>query len=121
MTADRRSALIEIAIEPKSKADQEKLGIALAKLAAEDPSFRVSTDRESGQTILKGMSELHLADKVDILRRIHKVDADVGAPQVAFLRAHHQACGSEVHPQETERRYRPVRGSVDRGRAERAR
>jgi elongation factor G len=76
--------LIEIAIEPKSKADQEKLGIALAKLAAKDPSFRVWTDRESGQTILKGMDELQLANKVDILRRIHKVDAHVGAPQVAF-------------------------------------
>ncbi|MDR3463055.1 MAG: elongation factor G, partial [Beijerinckiaceae bacterium] len=61
--------VIEIAIEPKSKADQEKLGIALSKLAAEDPSFRVSTDQESGQTILKGMGELHLDIKVDILRR----------------------------------------------------
>jgi elongation factor G len=76
--------LIEIAIEPKSKADQEKLGIALAKLAAEDPSFRVSTDAESGQTILKSMSELHLDGKIDILRRIHKVDANVGSPQLAF-------------------------------------
>src|ERR1700739_1667408 len=76
--------VIEIAIEPKSKADQEKLGIALAKLAAEDPSFRVSTDHESGQTILKGMGELHLDIKVDILRRTYKVDANIGAPQVAF-------------------------------------
>src|SRR3954466_10704920 len=76
--------VIEIAIEPKSKADQEKLGIALAKLAAEDPSFRVSTDQESGQTILKGMGELHLDIKVDILRRTYKVDANIGAPQVAF-------------------------------------
>ncbi len=76
--------VIEIAIEPKSKADQEKLGIALAKLAAEDPSFRVSTDTESGQTILKGMGELHLDIKVDILRRTYKVDANIGAPQVAF-------------------------------------
>ncbi|ALA16170.1 MULTISPECIES: elongation factor G [Chelatococcus] len=76
--------VIEIAIEPKSKADQEKLGIALSKLAAEDPSFQVSTDQESGQTILKGMGELHLDIKVDILRRTYKVDANVGAPQVAY-------------------------------------
>src|SRR6201982_1179696 len=75
--------VIEIAIEPKSKADQEKLGVALAKLAAEDPSFRVSTDQESGQTILKGMGELHLDIKVDILRRTYKVDASVGAPEGA--------------------------------------
>ena len=76
--------VIEIAIEPKSKADQEKLGVALAKLATEDPSFRVSTDQESGQTILKGMGELHLDIKVDILKRTYKVDANIGAPQVAF-------------------------------------
>ncbi len=76
--------VIEIAIEPKSKADQEKLGLALAKLAAEDPSFRVSTDQESGQTILKGMGELHLDIKVDILKRTYKVDANIGAPQVAY-------------------------------------
>jgi len=76
--------VIEIAIEPKSKADQEKLGVALAKLAAEDPSFRVSTDAESGQTILKGMGELHLDIKVDILKRTYKVDANIGAPQVAY-------------------------------------
>ena len=76
--------VIEIAIEPKSKADQEKLGLALQKLAAEDPSFRVSTDQESGQTILKGMGELHLDIKVDILKRTYKVDANIGAPQVAY-------------------------------------
>jgi elongation factor G len=76
--------VIEIAIEPKSKADQEKLGVALQKLAAEDPSFRVSTDQESGQTILKGMGELHLDIKVDILRRTYKVDANIGQPQVAY-------------------------------------
>jgi elongation factor G len=76
--------VIEIAIEPKSKADQEKLGVALAKLAAEDPSFRVSTDPESGQTILKGMGELHLDIKVDILKRTYRVDANIGAPQVAY-------------------------------------
>src|SRR5438552_3252614 len=76
--------VIEIAIEPKSKADQEKLGTALAKLVAEDPSFRVTTDQESGQTILKGMGELHLDIKVDILKRTYKVDANIGAPQVAY-------------------------------------
>ena len=76
--------VIEIAIEPKSKADQEKLGVALQKLASEDPTFRVSTDPESGQTRLKGMGELHLDIKVDILRRTYKVDANIGAPQVAY-------------------------------------
>jgi elongation factor G len=76
--------VIELAVEPKSKADQEKLGVALAKLAAEDPSFRVSTDHETGQTILKGMGELHLDIKVDILRRTYKVEANIGAPQVAY-------------------------------------
>src|SRR5476649_1286215 len=76
--------LVEIAIEPKWRADQKKLDIALAKLAAEDPSFLVSTDHESGQIILKGMGELHLDIKVDILRRTYKVDANVGAPQVAY-------------------------------------
>jgi elongation factor G len=76
--------VIEIAIEPKTKADQEKMGMALARLAQEDPSFRVSTDQESGQTILKGMGELHLDIKVDILKRNYKIDANVGAPQVAY-------------------------------------
>ena len=76
--------VIEVAIEPKTKADQEKMGMALQRLAQEDPSFRVSTDQESGQTILKGMGELHLDIKVDILRRTYKVDANVGAPQVAY-------------------------------------
>jgi elongation factor G len=76
--------VIEIAVEPKTKADQERLGVALSRLAAEDPSFRVSTDPESGQTILKGMGELHLDIKVDILRRTHKVEVNVGAPQVAY-------------------------------------
>jgi elongation factor G len=76
--------VIEIAIEPKSKADQEKLGVALAKLVTEDPSFRVTTDQESGQTIIKGMGELHLDIKVDILKRTYKVEANIGAPQVAY-------------------------------------
>ena len=76
--------VIEIAVEPKSKADQEKLGVALAKLASEDPSFQVSTDHESGQTILRGMGELHLDIKIDILKRTYKVEANIGAPQVAY-------------------------------------
>jgi elongation factor G len=76
--------VIEIAIEPKSKADQERLGVALQKLASEDPTFRVNTDQESGQTILRGMGELHLDIKVDILRRTYKVDANIGQPQVAY-------------------------------------
>jgi elongation factor G len=76
--------VIEQSIEPKTKADQEKLGVALAKMVAEDPSFTVHTDQESGQTIMKGMGELHLDIKVDILRRTYKVDANIGAPQVAY-------------------------------------
>lgn len=76
--------VIEMAVEPKTKADQEKMATALIKLAAEDPSFRVSTDQESGQTIIKGMGELHLDIKVDILKRTHKVEVNVGAPQVAY-------------------------------------
>ncbi|CAN5119686.1 elongation factor G [soil metagenome] len=76
--------VIEQAIEPKTKAEQEKLGVALQKMVAEDPSFTVHTDQESGQTIMKGMGELHLDIKVDILRRTYKVDATIGAPQVAY-------------------------------------
>jgi elongation factor G len=76
--------VIEMMIEPKTKADQEKMGVALHKLAAEDPSFRVSTDSESGETIIKGMGELHLDIKVDILKRTHRVEVNVGAPQVAY-------------------------------------
>ena len=76
--------VIEIAVEPKSKADQEKMGIALARLAAEDPSFRVETNFESGQTIMKGMGELHLDILVDRMRREFKVEANIGAPQVAY-------------------------------------
>ncbi len=76
--------VIEIAVEPRTKGDQEKLGVALSRLAAEDPSFRVTTDTESGQTILKGMGELHLDVKIDVLKRTYKVDVSVGAPQVAY-------------------------------------
>ena len=76
--------VIEVAVEPKTKGDQEKLGVALARLAAEDPSFRVSSDEESGQTVIKGMGELHLEIIVDRMKREFKVDANVGAPQVAY-------------------------------------
>ena len=76
--------VIELSVEPKTKADQEKMGIALNRLSAEDPSFRVSTDHESGQTIIKGMGELHLDIIVDRMKREFKVEANVGAPQVAY-------------------------------------
>jgi len=76
--------VIELSVEPKTKADQEKMGLALSRLSAEDPSFRVSTDHESGQTIIKGMGELHLDIIVDRMRREFKVEANVGAPQVAY-------------------------------------
>ena len=76
--------VISVAVEPKTKADQEKMGIALGKLAAEDPSFRVATDEESGQTIISGMGELHLEILVDRMKREFKVEAEVGAPQVAY-------------------------------------
>ncbi len=79
--------VIEMKVEPKTKVDQEKMAVALYKLAAEDPSFRVSTDSESGETIIKGMGELHLDIKVDILKRTHKVEVLVGAPQVAYREA----------------------------------
>ncbi len=76
--------VIEMKVEPKTKADQEKMALALNEMALEDPSFRVSVDQESGETILKGMGELHLDIKVDILKRTYKVEADTGAPQVAY-------------------------------------
>jgi elongation factor G len=79
--------VIDIAVEPKSKADQEKMGLALQRLAAEDPSFRVKTDEESGQTIISGMGELHLDIIVDRMRREFKVEANIGAPQVAYREA----------------------------------
>lgn len=76
--------VIEVAVEPKTKADQEKMGVALHRLAQEDPSFRVTSDFESGQTVIKGMGELHLEILVDRMKREFKVDANVGAPQVAY-------------------------------------
>ncbi|MCI4644012.1 MAG: elongation factor G, partial [Hyphomonadaceae bacterium] len=79
--------VIEIAVEPKSKADQEKMSVGLGRLAAEDPSFRVETDQESGQTIMKGMGELHLDILIDRLKREFKVEANIGQPQVAYREA----------------------------------
>ena len=79
--------VIEIAVEPKSKADQEKMGIALSRLAAEDPSFRVKSDEESGQTIIAGMGELHLDIIIDRMKREFKVEANIGQPQVAYREA----------------------------------
>ncbi len=94
--------VIEIAIEPKTKADQEKMGIALQRLAAEDPSFRVSVDHESGQTIMKGMGELHLDILVDRMKREFKVEANIGAPQVAYRETITKPCEiSYTHKKQT--------------------
>ncbi|GHV08527.1 elongation factor G [Campylobacterota bacterium] len=87
--------VINVAVEPKTKADQEKMGIALKKLAEEDPSFRVSTDEESGQTIIGGMGELHLEIIVDRMKREFKVEAEVGAPQVAYRETIKRAVNQE--------------------------
>ena len=87
--------VISVAVEPKTKADQEKMGLALGKLAAEDPSFRVSTDEESGQTIISGMGELHLEILVDRMKREFKVEAEVGAPQVAYRETIRNAVNKE--------------------------
>ena len=88
--------VISIAIEPKTKADQDKLSTALVKLASEDPTFRVSTDPETAQTILAGMGELHLDIKVDILKRTYGVEANFGAPQVAYRESIHQKAVARV-------------------------
>jgi elongation factor G len=98
--------VIAVAIEPKTQADQEKMGVALGKLAQEDPSFRVSTDHESGQTIIAGMGELHLEIIVDRLRREFKVDANVGKPQVAYR---------ETVRKTVEHEYRFIRQTGGRG------
>jgi elongation factor G len=91
--------VISVAIEPKTKADQEKMGVALSKLADEDPTFKVRTDEDSGQTIISGMGELHLEILVDRLKREHKVEANVGEPKVAFretIRKHAEAEGKYI-------------------------
>src|SRR5512134_2834147 len=84
--------VIHVAVEPKTKADQEKMGVALHRLAQEDPSFRVRTDEESGQTIISGMGELHLEIIVDRMKREFGVEANVGAPQVAYRETIKRAC-----------------------------
>ena len=85
------------------------MGAALHRLAAEDPSFRVSTDHECGQTIIKGMGELHLEIIVDRMKREFKVEANVGAPQVAYRETISRSRGHRLHPQEADRRFGPVR------------
>jgi elongation factor G len=87
--------VISVAVEPKTKADQEKMGLALSKLAQEDPSFRVHTDEESGQTIISGMGELHLEIIVDRLKREFRVEANVGNPQVAYRETIRQSVEQE--------------------------
>jgi len=87
--------VISVAVEPKTKADQEKMGVALGKLAAEDPSFRVSSDEETGQTIISGMGELHLEILVDRMKREFSVEADVGAPQVSYRETIKEAVDQE--------------------------
>ena len=88
--------VISVAVEPKTKNDQEKMGIALSKLAEEDPTFRVRTDEETGQTIISGMGELHLEIIVDRMKREFKVDSNVGKPQVAYRETITQSCDQEV-------------------------
>ena len=105
--------VIEIAVEPKTKGDQEKMGLALARLAHEDPSFRVAIDHESGQTIIKGMGELHLEIIVDRMKREFKVEANVGAPQVAYRETITRTVRDRLHPQEADRRLGPVRPGQD--------
>ena len=87
--------VISVAVEPRSQADQEKMGVALGKLAQEDPSFRVKTDEESGQTIISGMGELHLDILVDRMRREFDVEANIGKPQVAYRETIQNACEIE--------------------------
>jgi len=94
--------VIEVAVEPKTKADHDKMGMALQRLAAEDPSFRVKTDQESGQTIIAGMGELHLEIIVDRMKREFKVEANVGAPQVAYRETISRAANVDyVHKKQT--------------------
>src|SRR3712207_3204698 len=88
--------VISVAVEPKTKADQEKMGIALSKLAEEDPTFRVRTDEETGQTIISGMGELHLEIIVDRMKREFKVESNVGQPQVAYRETITKAVDQEV-------------------------
>ncbi len=105
--------VIELSVEPKTKADQEKMGVALNRLSAEDPSFRVSTDHESGQTIIKGMGELHLDILVDRMKREFKVEANVGAPQVAYR----ESLGREIEVDYTHKKQSGGSGQFARAKA----
>ena len=87
--------VISVAVEPKTKSDQEKMGISLGRLAQEDPSFRVNTDEESGQTIISGMGELHLEVLVDRMKREFDVEANIGKPQVAYRESIRESVESE--------------------------
>ncbi len=111
--------VISVAIEPKTKSDQEKLGTAIQRLAEEDPTFRVSTNEETGQTIIEGMGELHLEVLVDRMKREFKVEANVGKPQVAYRETPDQA-GREgrVHAQEADWWFRTVWPGHHRRRAQ---
>ena len=105
--------VIELSVEPKTKADQEKMGVALNRLSAEDPSFRVTTDHESGQTIIKGMGELHLDILVDRMKREFKVEANVGAPQVAYR----ESLGREIEVDYTHKKQSGGSGQFARAKA----
>ncbi len=101
--------VIQLAIEPKTKADQEKLGMAIQKLVQEDPTLRVNTDPDTGQTILAGMGELHLEIIVDRMQREFNVGANVGKPQVAYRETIRANGRIRLHAQEADRRQRPIR------------
>ena len=112
--------VIEVAIEPKTKADQEKLGLAIQKLAEEDPTFRVEQNSDTGQTVIKGMGELHLDILVDRMKREFRVEANVGKPQVAYRETIKKAVEkSRLHAQEADRWIGPVREDPVRDRASR--
>ena len=115
---DFPAPVIQLAIEPKTKADQEKLGMAIDKLVQEDPTLQVSTDPETGQTILAGMGELHLEIIVDRMQREFNVGANVGKPQVAYRETIRQIARIRLHAQETDRRQRPIRARQAARRAE---
>ena len=109
--------VIDISVEPRTKEAVEKMSLGLQKLAAEDPSLRLRTDQETGQTILSGMGELHLEIIIDRLRREYGVEANIGAPQVAYRETITPGAHRNLYAQEADRRFRPVRGSEDRVRA----
>ena len=113
--------VIAVAVEPKTKVDQDKMGIALQRLAKEDPSFRVNTDEESGQTIISGMGELHLEIIVDRMKREFKVEANVGKPQVAYRETIRAQDRVRRQARQAVRRPRPVRTCVAEAGAERDR